>query len=67
MSQFKRICINLPADMEEELRVLHADTIAKTRKNISFSKLLSYLLRETLYEKRKQQWYGDHNCTLVEL
>jgi len=58
MSQFRRVCLNLPSDMEQELRVLHADTIAKTRKNISFSKFFSYLIRETLSEKRKQQWYG---------
>ena len=67
MSKFKRVCLNLPADLEQELRVLHADTIAKTRKNISFSKFFSYLIRETLTEKRKQQWYGDHDCTVVDL
>jgi len=67
MSQFRRVCINLPSDIEEELRVLHADTIAETRKNISFSKFFSYLLRETLSEKKKQQWYSEHHCTFVEL
>jgi len=58
MSQFRRICISLPADLEEDLRVLHADTIANTRKNISFSKFFSYLIRETLSEKKKLQWYS---------
>lgn len=67
MSQFRRVCLNLPVDVEQELRVLHADMIVKTRKNISFSKFFSYLLRETLSEKRKQQWYGEHDCTIVNL
>ncbi len=67
MSKFKRVCLNLPVDVEQELRVLHADMIAKTRKNISFSKFFSYLIRETLTEKRVQQWYGQHDCTVVNL
>jgi len=67
MSKFRRVCINLPTEIEQELRVLHADMIVKTRKNISFSKFFSYLIRETLSEKRAQQWYGDHDCTVVNL
>ena len=67
MSQFRRVCINLPLDVEQDLRVMHADTIAKTRKNISFSKFFSYLLRDTISEKKQQQWYGEHQCTIAEL
>lgn len=67
MSKFRRVCINLPVEIETELRMFHADTIAMTGKSVSFSKLLSYMLEETLTEKRKQQWYNQHNCALVEL
>ena len=67
MSQYRRVCLNLPVDVEQELRVLHADMIAKTRKNMSFSKFFSYLLRETLSEKKTLQWYGEHGCTVANL
>ena len=67
MSESSRICINLPKDLEEELRVLHADMISKTRKNISFSKFFSYILRELVTEKKKMQWYGKRDCTIVHL
>lgn len=53
--------------MEQELRVLHAEVIAKTRRNVSFSKFFSYLIREILSEKKKQYWYGEHDCTIIEL
>ena len=67
MSESSRVCINLPKDLEEELRVLHADMIAKTRKNISFSKFFSYILREVVAEKRKMLWYGQRDCTIATL
>ena len=67
MSQFKRICINIPSEIEEEIRVLHANTIAKTRKNISFSKFITRLFEQTISEQRAQNWYYDHKCVLVEL
>ena len=67
MSQFRRVCINMPVDVDQELRVLHADAIGKTRKNISFLKFFSYLIREALSERKKQQWYGEHNYDVVEL
>lgn len=66
MTESSRICINLPKDLEQELRVLYIDTISKTRKNISFSKFFSYLLQEIVEEKRKQQWYADHACIIVD-
>lgn len=53
--------------MEQELRVLHAEVIAKTRRHVSFSKFLSYLIQDILLEKGKQQWYGDHGCCMSEL
>ena len=67
MSESSRVCINLPKDLEAELRVLHADMISKTRKNISFSKFFSYILREIVTEKRIKQWYGERDCTIATL
>ena len=67
MSKFRRLTINIPVEMEQELRELHVDTIANTRKYISFSKFFTYLIQENLSEKKKQQWYSEHNCKVVKL
>ena len=67
MSKFRRLTISLPEEMEQELRALHVETIANTRKHISFSKFFTYLIQENLSEKRNHQWYYEHNCTVAKL